>query len=71
MMLKMPVKTSVLPRSIDPCAARAIMSGSKVPRSPNDPETSAHGAARKVEKLFRLMRRISLIHEGAMIVRLS
>lgn len=42
------------------------MSGSRVPRSPRDPEISAHGAARTVARLLRFRRRKSLSHEGAM-----
>lgn len=70
-MLKMPVNTSVLPRSIEPCAARAIMSGRRVPRSPSDPEISAHGAVRRVAKLFRFTRRKLFDQEGAIFVQLS
>lgn len=50
---------------MDPCAAKAIIKGSKVPRSPSDPDISAHGAVRRVVKLLRLRRRKSFAHEGA------
>jgi hypothetical protein len=66
----MPVNTSVLPRSIEPCAARAIMSGRRVPKSPSDPEISVHGAIRRAAKLFRFTRRKLFDQEGAIFVHL-
>jgi hypothetical protein len=64
MMLKRPVKTSVEARSIEPCIARAIMSGSRVPRSPRAPEISAAGDARSVRTLCRLRRASSEMNAG-------
>jgi hypothetical protein len=64
MMLKRPVKTSVEARSIEPCIARAIMRGSKVPRSPRAPEISAAGDARSVRTLCRLRRASSEMNAG-------
>lgn len=67
-MLKSPEKTRVDDRSIEPCRARAIMSGSRVPRSPRAPEISATGDSRSVRRLCRL-RRASSDRNGAPIFR--
>jgi hypothetical protein len=56
--LNRPEKTSVVEREIDPFAARVIISGSNVPRSPSAPETSANGELRIVSTLFREKRLI-------------
>ncbi|KAK4131355.1 hypothetical protein BT67DRAFT_343823, partial [Trichocladium antarcticum] len=50
-MLNRPEKTSVADRSMEPCSASAIMSGSSVPRSPRAPEISAAGDSRSVRRL--------------------
>lgn len=50
-----PEKTRVLPRLMDPFRVIAIIKGSSVPRSPNDPESSASGALRSVFRLCSLM----------------
>ncbi len=55
-MLKTPENTRVDDRSMEPCSARAIISGSKVPRSPRAPEISAAGDSRSVRRLCRLRR---------------
>lgn len=51
--LNMPEKTRVVESDMDPLTARVIMSGSRVPRSPNAPEISASGERRRVSTLFR------------------
>ncbi|KLU88837.1 hypothetical protein MAPG_07820 [Magnaporthiopsis poae ATCC 64411] len=51
--LKKPEKTRVADSEIDRCRARAIISGSRVPRSPRAPETSASGRRRIVRTLLR------------------
>lgn len=63
--LKMPENTKVDPKCTDPCAERAIISGNKVPRSPNEPEISAHGASRKVDTLCAFSRRIWPSHDAS------
>jgi hypothetical protein len=47
-----PDKTRVVDNEIELLTARAIMRGSRVPRSPNDPEISERGNFRKVATLF-------------------
>jgi hypothetical protein len=47
-----PENTKVVESDIELLTARAIMSGSKVPRSPNDPEISDKGELRKVATLL-------------------
>jgi hypothetical protein len=63
MILNRPENTRVAGRSIDPCSARAIMSGSSVPRSPRAPDISAAGLARSVRMLCRLRRPSSARNE--------
>ncbi len=65
--LKRPEKTSVEDRSTEPCRARAIISGSRVPRSPRAPEISATGDSRSVRRLYRL-RRASSARTGSPIL---
>ena len=54
-----PVNTRVVDRDIagitlwEDWLAKAIMRGSKVPRSPNEPEISFIGCRRKVSRLYR------------------
>ncbi len=52
-MFQRPEKTRVLERSIERLMARAIMMGSKVPRSPSAPEISSNGEFLRVETLLR------------------
>jgi hypothetical protein len=47
-----PEKTKVVESDIELLTARAIMSGSRVPRSPKDPEISDKGELRKVATLL-------------------
>ena len=47
-----PEKTSVVDSDIELLTARAIISGSKVPRSPREPLISDRGDRRKVARLF-------------------
>ena len=54
--MKTPENTKVDDKSMEPCSARAIISGSKVPRSPSAPEISAAGDSRSVRRLCRLRR---------------
>lgn len=51
MILKKPEKTSVLDNDIELLTAKAIISGSKVPKSPREPDISAKGERRRVETL--------------------
>ena len=57
-MFQKPENIRVAERDIDLFTAKAIVKGSKVPRSPKDPEISERGAALKVETLFAWKRRI-------------
>lgn len=57
--LKKPEKTRVESRLMDPWTARAIMSGSRVPRSPSAPEISDSGDSLSVARLWRVARRRS------------
>lgn len=50
-MLARPVKTSVVDKEIEFVKVSASKSGSRVPKSPKAPETSASGRVRKVRKL--------------------
>lgn len=52
MMLKIPEKTRVVDIDIELLTASAIIRGSRVPRSPNDPEISDSGEFRRVETLL-------------------
>jgi hypothetical protein len=52
-----PEKTKVVESDIELLTARVIMSGSRVPRSPNDPEISDIGELRKVATLLAWRRR--------------
>lgn len=52
--LNIPEKTKVVDSDIEPLTARVIMSGNKVPRSPNAPDISESGDRRSVEALLRL-----------------
>jgi hypothetical protein len=52
-----PVNRSVEGRDIEFVRTKAVMSGSKVPRSPREPDSSASGASLKVEILCLLMLR--------------
>jgi hypothetical protein len=54
--LNSPENTKVDGRLIEPCNARAIMSGSRVPRSPRAPEISATGDSKSMRRLYRLRR---------------
>ena len=47
-----PEKTNVVDNDIELLTARAIISGSRVPRSPSDPEISDKGELRKVATLL-------------------
>ena len=47
-----PEKTRVVDNEIELLIARAIIRGSRVPRSPSDPEISDRGNFRKVATLF-------------------
>jgi hypothetical protein len=49
-----PENTRVVESEIELLIARAIMRGSRVPRSPNDPEISDRGDFRSVATLFVL-----------------
>jgi hypothetical protein len=51
-MFHRPEKTRVVEREMELLTARAIMSGSKVPRSPNDPDISVRGLFRRVLTLL-------------------
>jgi hypothetical protein len=46
-----PEKTNVLDREMELFKVKASMRGSRVPRSPIEPESSDKGDARKVERL--------------------
>lgn len=54
--LNSPENSRVDGRLIEPCRARAIMSGSRVPRSPRAPEISAAGDSLSMRRLYRLRR---------------
>lgn len=56
-MLARPEKTNVEEREMEELMVRAIIRGSRVPRSPNDPESSAKGEERRVLTLWRATRR--------------
>jgi hypothetical protein len=47
-----PENTRVVDSEMELLTARVIMSGSRVPRSPNDPEISERGALRNTATLF-------------------
>lgn len=49
-----------------PLAARAIIRGSRVPKSPREPDISARGASRNVVRLWALRRRTRASHALAM-----
>lgn len=51
-MFHTPENTSVVESDIELLIAKAIISGSSVPRSPRDPDISDRGDLRKVETLF-------------------
>jgi hypothetical protein len=51
-MFHRPENTRVVDREIELLTARAIISGSRVPRSPREPEISATGELRKVLTLL-------------------
>ncbi|KAL1835268.1 hypothetical protein VTK73DRAFT_5856 [Phialemonium thermophilum] len=55
--LDRPVRTRVADSDTEPCSDRAIISGSRVPRSPSAPEISARGERRSVSTLLRWTRR--------------
>lgn len=57
--LKIPVKTSVVPKLMDSVMAKPNMSGSNVPRSPRAPESSDMGDDRSV-LTFRLVLSLKL-----------
>ena len=52
-----PEKTRVLARSIEPLSAIAIIRGSRVPRSPRDPESSTSGEDLRVRTLWAVIER--------------
>ncbi len=52
-----PEKTNVVDNDMELLTARAIISGSRVPRSPSDPEISDKGELRKVATLLAWRRR--------------
>jgi hypothetical protein len=56
-MLAAPVNSSVDGKDIEFVTTSAVMSGSSVPRSPKDPESSASGCALIVSILCSCMRR--------------
>lgn len=70
-MLKRPEKIRVAGRSIEPCSARAIMSGRSVPRSPRAPEISAAGDCRSARRLYRLRRASSEMNGSPMVIYLG
>jgi hypothetical protein len=51
-MFQRPEKTRVVDRDIELLTASAIIRGSRVPKSPNEPEISERGELRKVATLF-------------------
>ena len=51
-MFHKPENTRVVDNDMELLTARAIMRGSKVPRSPNDPEISDRGDLLRVATLF-------------------
>ena len=51
-MFHKPENTKVVDNDIELLTARAIMSGSSVPRSPREPDISDRGDLRNVETLF-------------------
>jgi hypothetical protein len=53
-----PERTRVVDKEIELLTARVIMRGSRVPRSPNEPEISDRGDFRSVATLFACKRRI-------------
>lgn len=57
--LARPVKTRVEGSDMEPCKARAIMSGRRVPRSPRAPEISENGDDLRVSRLCLARREIS------------
>lgn len=56
-MLARPENTRVDGREMEDVRVRAIIKGRRVPRSPREPESSARGAERRVERLWRVIRR--------------
>lgn len=58
MIFHSPENTKVADRDIEPSMAKAIISGSSVPKSPRAPEISEMGEVRNVERLLAACRRI-------------
>ena len=57
----MPENTRVVEREMDPVRVSAMSRGSRVPKSPRDPDNSAKGLLRMVLRLYSLMRRQSVL----------
>lgn len=57
-MFQKPEKISVVDKEIERLTAKAIISGRRVPRSPNEPEISASGDLLRVATLFLLISRM-------------
>ena len=56
-MFARPENTRVDVRLIEPVSVNAIINGKSVPRSPNEPDSSARGCLRSVCRLYALLRR--------------
>ncbi|KAB5572614.1 hypothetical protein GE09DRAFT_1100253 [Coniochaeta sp. 2T2.1] len=60
-MLNSPEKMRVDDKEMESCWAREIIRGSRVPRSPRAPESSAQGWRRRVRRLWAWRRGMSLM----------